>query len=102
MAEVAVPSPFDLYAIPLDAIKSSDGRGGIPPNFNQYLFRNIDLAVSSQQRFPLVYAKLCRLLVVGSLCWDDPKNDAQGSRQSWRGEHLRFIASPLSVDQVLD
>jgi len=98
--EIAAPSPFDLFAIPLDAIQSTNGRG-VPPNFNQYLLRKIDPGVLNHQGFPLVYAKLCRLLVIGSLSWDDPKAMRKARVNHGQGNIGKAIAIPEFIGTYL-
>lgn len=58
------PGRFEVHAIPLDVVPVTDG-ADISPFMNRYLLRVADAEVVTGAEQVLVYAKLCRILLVG-------------------------------------
>lgn len=98
--EVPAPSPFELYVVPMDAIQSTRG-GGISSNFNRYLLRTIEFNVPNLQTTQFVHAKLCRLLIVGRIHWDDPKAMRKAEVNHGHGSIAQAIQIPEFVGSFL-
>jgi hypothetical protein len=58
------PGQFEVHAIPLDVVSLPAG-SDVSPFLNRYLIRAIDAEAVSRQDEVLVYAKLCRILIIG-------------------------------------
>jgi hypothetical protein len=58
------PGAFEHHLLPLEPIQSFTGSGSAP-NLNRYILRAVDLDVACNATNAFVYAKLCRLLLVG-------------------------------------
>lgn len=58
------PGHFEVHAIPLNVVPVANG-ADVSPFLNRYLLRAADAEVVVGERDVLVYAKLCRILLVG-------------------------------------
>jgi len=62
----ANPGAFELHMLPLDLLADARGlKKELPPNFNRYLARAVDIDVAANTNSAFVYAKMCRLIVLG-------------------------------------
>src|SRR5207237_837834 len=84
----ADPDEFELHLVPVDVLSSARGLGW-PPNMSRYLARAVEMDVVSTRTSAFVYAKLCKLLLVGFVEMKYP--------QEWIGSRLsmeRGIVQP--------
>jgi hypothetical protein len=58
------PRTFELHILPIDILTGATGFG-LPPNMNRYLARAVEMDVVSTSQSAFVYAKLCKLIVLG-------------------------------------
>ena len=63
------PGRFEIHAIPLDAVSAP--HADVSPFLNRYLLRVADAEVIVGRREVLVYAKLCRILLIGHVIADE-------------------------------
>jgi hypothetical protein len=74
------PGPFEHHLLPLESIQDSTVPE-TPPNMNRYFLRTVDLDVACNVNSAFVYAKLCRLMLVGFIqmpketTWEGTKVD---------------------------
>jgi hypothetical protein len=73
------PGRFEIHALRLDLIESTTLRG-LPGNFNRYLYRTLDIDIASNQKSAFVYAKLCRVLIMGHI--------AMPGARRWHGTRI--------------
>ena len=59
----ADPGEFEHHYLPLEEIQESTVP--VTLNMNRYLLRSVDMDIACNPRSAFVYAKMCRLLVVG-------------------------------------
>lgn len=80
------PGRFEIHAFPLDVLPVLPG-AGMSPFLNRYLLRATDGEVVFSQKEILVYAKLCRIMLVGHVVVKD-----QGR---WRPSRLSVVRGTL-------
>lgn len=83
------PSRFEVHAIPLDVVRG-DGPG-VSPFLNRYLLRAADGEVVLGTTEVLIYAKLCRVLLIGHIVVTD--------RARWRSSRLAVGQGVLDLDR---
>lgn len=76
--------PFEHHVIPLEPIASSMVPG-TPANMNRYFMRSVDTDIPFRGDRGFVYAKLCRLLIVGFI---RPEGTWAGTRIDYRNGEL--------------
>jgi hypothetical protein len=60
------PGAFELHMLPADLLADAGGlKPQLPPNFNRYLTRAVEIDVAANTNSAFVYAKMCRLIVFG-------------------------------------
>ena len=65
------PGAHEAHLIPLDVVESSKG-SSMSPFLNRYLLRSADLDILASPSELLVYAKLCRVLLLGHVVVQSP------------------------------
>jgi hypothetical protein len=80
LGETEKPGPHELHMIMFDCL-ADHTCGDLPKNFNRYLARGVECDVVRGEKSAFVYAKMCRLLVIGFI-QKDPK-------APWSGTKLR-------------
>ena len=58
------PGKFELHLLPVDLIVEAQG-SELPPNMNRYLARAVEIDVVSNNTAAFVYAKMCKIILVG-------------------------------------
>ena len=58
------PGAFELHLLPVDVLARASG-SELPPNMNRYLARAVEMDAVSSNKSAFVYAKLCKLILVG-------------------------------------
>lgn len=58
------PGRFELHILPVDVLNSTKGVR-VPRNMNRYLARAVEIDVAAAKNEAFVYAKMCRLIVLG-------------------------------------
>jgi hypothetical protein len=84
------PGRFEVHAIPLDVVPTAN-TADVSPFLNRYLLRAVDAEVIVGTTDVLVYAKLCRILLVGQVVVHD-----QGR---WRPSRLSVARGALGGDR---
>jgi hypothetical protein len=74
------PGPHELHMMMFDRI-ADHTCGGLPKNFNRYLVRGVEPDVVRSKECIFVYAKMCRVLVVGFI--------RTNAKEQWIGTKLR-------------
>jgi hypothetical protein len=74
------PGSDELHMIMFDRL-ADHSSGDLPKNFNRYLVRGVEPDVVRGKESAFVYAKMCRLLVIGFIQKD--------SKEPWSGTKLR-------------
>ena len=70
--QVADPGTFELHLVPVNVMVSATGSIW-PPNINRYFARAIEMDVASTPSSAFVYAKLCKLILVGFIQMKHPQ-----------------------------
>ena len=73
------PGVHEAHLIPLDVVESTEG-SRMSPFLNRYLLRSVDLDILASPSEVLVYAKLCRVLLLGHV--------VVRSRGRWRASRI--------------
>jgi len=81
------PDRFEQHMLPIDVLQSAS-IPGLPPNFNRYSVRAVDMDVASGKHFAFVYAKLPRFVFIG---WITPP----AKRRPWKGTRLQTKAGQV-------
>jgi hypothetical protein len=72
---------FELHMLPVDLLADAGGlKQRLPQNFNRYLTRAVEIDVAANTNSAFVYAKMCRLILLGFI-------EQPGSRQ-WHGTRI--------------
>jgi hypothetical protein len=66
------PGTFELHLLPIDLIADTTC-SDLPPNLNRYLVRAIEMDAVSSNKSAFVYAKLCKLILVGFVQMPRPR-----------------------------
>jgi hypothetical protein len=66
------PGRFELHLLPVDLIAHATG-SELPPNMNRYLARAVEMNAVSSNKSAFVYAKLCKLILVGFVQMPNPR-----------------------------
>lgn len=66
------PGRFELHLLPVDLIADATG-SELPPNMNRYLARAVEMNAVSSNKSAFVYAKLCKLILVGFVQMPNPR-----------------------------
>lgn len=97
------PGRFEVHAIPLDVVSANHG-SDVSPFLNRYLLRSADAEVVAGANDVLVYAKLCRILLVGHVVvegqprWRTSRlSVAQGTLAGGRDYYL-----PIGLQQYMN
>lgn len=78
---------FELHLVPVDVIGEARGPA-LPPNMNRYLVRAVEIDAVSNSRSAFVYAKLCKLIVLGFV-QTTPAEEWRGTTISPEGGEIR-------------
>lgn len=84
------PGRFEVHALPLDVVPANVG-SGVSPFLNRYLLRVADAEVVAGTSEVLVYAKLCRVLLVGHVTVED--------QTRWRASRLSVAHGTFGGDR---
>jgi len=79
LGESENPGAYELHMVLLDRI-ADHTFSNLPPNFNRYLVRIVEQDVVRGKESVFVYAKLCRVLIVGFV--------QKSPNEKWRGAKL--------------
>lgn len=90
LGERANVRPYTHHVLPLETIDLSTVRGA-PSNMNRYFARSVDMDVVHNANSAFVYAKLCRLLIVGFIRMPD--------RSEWRGTSIQYGDGSIEMAQ---
>lgn len=74
------PGPHELHMIMFDRL-ADHTCDDLPRNFNQYLVRGVEMDVVRSEKSAFIYAKLCRILIIGFIQKDN--------KAPWCGTKLR-------------
>ncbi len=66
------PGKFELHVLPVDFIAEAKGFE-LPPNMNRYLARTVEMDAVSNNTSAFIYAKLCKLIIVGFVQMPKPR-----------------------------
>jgi hypothetical protein len=58
------PGAFELHILPIGILARVEGLN-VPPNMNRYLARAVEIDVASSPSTAFVYAKMCKLILLG-------------------------------------
>lgn len=83
------PGRFEVHAIPLDIVSGNVG-SDVSPFLNRYLLRSAAAEVIAGAKDIMVYAKLCRILLVGHVVVE---NQAR-----WRASRLSVVQGTFGRD----
>ena len=81
------PAQFELHVLPVDLIADFYG-GDLPPNINRYLARAVEMDAVSNENSAFVYAKLCKLILIGFVQTPNPR-EWVGTRVATRYGSIR-------------
>lgn len=103
LGQVPNPGSFELHLLPVEVLESARYRG-LPPNINRYLTRAVEIDVAASERSAFVYAKMCKLIVLGFI--QMPRSHKwQGSRVAIRRGVVRprkFVAPANFGDYLVE
>lgn len=89
LGKVRHPGRFEVHAIPLDVVPPNVGPD-VSPFLSRYLLSSADAEVISGDKEVLVYAKLCRILLVGHVVVE--------AQARWRASRLSVAQGVLSAN----
>lgn len=103
LGRVPNPGSFELHLLPVDVLESAR-YPGLPPNINRYLARAVEIDVAASEKSAFVYAKMCKLIVLGFI--QMPRSCKwRGSRVAIRRGVLRpgrFVAPANFGDYLVE
>jgi hypothetical protein len=88
LGTVQHPGRFEVHAIPLDVVPPNIGPD-VSPFINRYLIRSAEAEIVAGGKEVLVYAKLCRILLIGHVVVD--------AQARWRESRLSVAQGVLSA-----
>lgn len=92
---VTNPGEFELHLLPLDVIEAAEGCD-LPPNMNRYLARAVQMDAVRSPSSAFVYAKMCKIVVLGFMQMRDPRK-WQGTRVAIKRGTLKSGSSVVPV-----
>lgn len=93
---ISNPGRFEQHILPFDPLLLVDlirDRGDLPKNINRYLMRSVDVHVAPAQNKAIVYAKMCRVMLVGFIEMPHPKH--------WHGTKIHISKGTLGNEKYL-
>jgi hypothetical protein len=68
--ELSTPGDYEQHILPFRGLIGNYSGPDMPSNFNRYVLRSVDIDVACSKTEAFVYAKMCRLLLIGFIEMD--------------------------------